>query len=371
MSYEFRKKWPKLKHQFNKREKVNNKKLDTKNKKIKQKNLTDKNQIKDELLQKEKWEVLNLSWDDIIVSSDIEILQWYVAWKDWKFFDILDNDSQNIIEAVLWENIPSYLRGTFVIWDIVYYTKVDWKNIIKKRWNRKNYLSKTRSNTSRFGGQKEQLVACNVDVAVIVTPIQEPNFDHKLLDRYLVLCQYRWVKPVICLNKIDLVDSVRWLLDGYEKAGIDIIKVSVLENKWIDKLKEILKNNTSVLLWKSWVGKSSITNVLCKDLDLLTQEVNKKSWEGKHTTTATNLYVWDKKSYIIDTPGVRALWVDQINKFDLKGLFPEFVEYKWKCKYSKCIHEIEPDCAIKKAVELWNISEYRYESYLRILSDLV
>jgi ribosome biogenesis GTPase len=371
MSYEFRKKWPKIKHKFNKREKVKNQKLDTKNKKIKQKNMTNKQWLKEEMVQKGKGEISNLTWDDISIDNSLEVLKWYLSWKDWKFFDILDKTSEKNIEATLSEDIPSYLKWTFVIWDIVYYVKFEWEYIIKKRWNRKNYLSKTRSNTSRFWWQKEQIVAANIDLAVIVMPVKEPVFDHKLLDRYLVLCQYRWVKPLICLNKIDLVDSINWLLNEYEKAWIDIVEVSVIENKWIDVLKKLLINNTSVLLWKSGVWKSSITNELCDGLDILTQEVNKKSGEGRHTTTATNLYVWDKNSYIVDTPGVRALWVDQIQKFNLKNLFPEFLEYKWKCKYSKCIHNIEPDCAVKKALEEWKISKYRYESYLRILSDLV
>jgi ribosome biogenesis GTPase len=370
MSYEFRKRWPKLKHKFNKREKKKNKKLDLKTQKIKQKDMVDKQWIKSEDEQKIKWEDINLSWENIIIDDSIVLTEWVVARKKWKEFNILNKKTEKFVGAILQENIPSHLKNDFVVWDIVLYGDDD-NFVIQKRNNRINYLSKTRSNTSRFGSQREQIIAANIDVAVVVMPIKEPEFDHKLLDRYLVLCHSRWVTPVVCINKVDLTDDRHPLLSQYKKSWIKIIEISVKENKWIDKLKIELQNKTTVLLWKSWVGKSSLINILYPDGNLLTQTVNQKSWEGRHTTTSSNLYMWDDKSYIIDTPGVRALWVDQISKTELKNLFPEFLKYKWKCKYSKCIHDIEPDCAIKKAVADWEIDQFRYDSYLRILGDLV
>jgi ribosome biogenesis GTPase len=371
MSYEFRKHWPKLKHKFNKREKKKNKKLDLKLQKIKQKNMIDKQGIKSWDEQRLKWEDINFSWEDVVIDNSIVLLEWVVARKKWKVFNILNKKTENFVSAVLQDDVPSHLRNDFVVWDIVLYKEDDNNFVIQKRNNRINYLSKTRSNTSRFGSQREQIIASNIDVAVIVMPIKQPEFDHKLLDRYLVLCHSRWVIPVVCVNKIDLTNDRNLLLSQYKKSWITIIELSVKENKWIDKLKKELKNKTTVLLWKSWVGKTSIINVLCPEKDLLTQAVNQKSGEGRHTTTSSSLYLWDKKSYIIDTPGVRALWLDQISKMELKDLFPEFLKYKWKCKYSKCIHDIEPDCAIKKAVADWEIDQFRYDSYLRILGDLV
>ena len=371
MSYEFRKRWPKLKHKFNKREKIRNKKLDLKAKKVKQKDMLDKQVIKSENAQRVKWEDADLTWDDILIDADSWLKEWFVASKKWKDFNILNKKSEVFIDAVLQENIPSHLKNDFVVWDIVSYKEEDWKNIIKKRIERDNYLSKTRSNTSRFWSQREQIIAANVDVAVVVMPVKEPEFDHKLLDRYLVLCNSWWVVPVVCINKIDLTDKRHPLLLEYKKSWISIIEISVKQNKGIDKLKEILKNKMSVLLWKSWVWKTSLINILYSGGQLLTQTVNQKSGEGRHTTTSSNLYKWDYKSYIIDTPWVRALWVDQINKTELKNYFPEFLKYKWKCKYSKCIHDIEPDCAVKNAVKDGEIEQYRYDSYLRILGDLV
>ncbi len=374
MSYEFRKRWPKLKHKFNKKEQVVNKKLELKAKKIKQKHMLDKQWIKSKNEQKIKWEDINLTWEDFIIDSKFSIdkcKEGFVAWKKWKDFNILDKKTEEFVDAVLREDIPSHLKNDFVVWDSVFYLENNWDITIQTRNIRNNYLSKTRSNTARFWSQREQIIAANIDVAVIVMPIKEPDFDHKLLDRYLVLCHSRWVIPIICVNKIDLTDERHPLLSQYKKSWVNIVEISVKQSKGIDKLKELLKNKMTVLLWKSWVGKSSIINLLYPDWNLLTQTVNQKSGEGRHTTTSSSLYKWTKKSYIIDTPGVRALWVDQIGRSELKDYFPEFSKYKWMCKYSKCLHEIEPDCAIKSAVENWDIAEYRYDSYIRILGDLV
>ncbi len=371
MSYEFRKRWPKLKHKFNKKEKVVNKKLELKARKIKEKNLVDRQGIKSEDAQKVRWEDTDLTWENIAIDKSLLLDEWFVAWKKWKDFNILNKKTEKFVETILQENIPSHLKNDFVVWDTVLYVENDWKFIIQKRENRRNFLSKTRSNTSRFWSQREQIIAANIDIAVIVMPIKEPEFDHKLLDRYLVLCHSRWVMPVVCINKIDLTDKRHPLLLEYKKSWISVVEISVKQNKGIDELKKILKNKMTVLLWKSWVGKSSIINVLYPEWDLLTQTVNQKSGEGRHTTTSSSLYLWNKKSYIIDTPGVRALWVDQIDKIELKNYFPEFLKYKGKCKYSKCIHDIEPDCAVKNAVDSSEIEQYRYDSYLRILGDLV
>jgi len=376
MQYEFRennlskKKLAKVK-KSNKRKKRENKKIETKIKKIKQKNLINKQQHKNQKAQQIKGEDITITRDDIKINDNKNTIEWYIAGKKWKTFNILNKNNETFIDATLDDDIPSHLRWSFVVWDIILYKENNWKNVIIKRKNRINYISKTRSNTSRFGARTEQITAANIDIALIVSPIKNPNFDHKLVDRYLVLCQNRWVNPVICLNKTDLTKNKNPILIQYEQSKIPVIKTSTIKNTWITKLKKILTNKTAILLWKSWVGKSSLINIIYPDTKLLTQEVNIKSGEWKHTTTSSNLYKRAPNSYIIDTPGIRALWIDQIEKSRLKDLFPEFIKYEKKCKYKKCLHKIEPDCAIKKAVEKKEINKQRYESYIRILDDLV
>jgi len=370
MSYEFRKKESKFKYKSNKWEKNNNKKMDTKNKKIKQKRMLSKYKIKEELKSKNKWENFSAKWTDIYVDKNL-VRKWILAWKRWNLFVVMDIANDVFHDTVIDDKIPTHLRWTFVVGDFVFFNKEGWSFILKKRLLRKNYLSKTKSNTSRFWGWREQIIVANVDIAVIIVPVKNPKFDPKLVDRYLVLCQNWWVTPIICLNKVDLTDYRNPIIQDYIKSWIMVIETSFIDWKGISKLKKLLLNKKVVVLWKSWVGKTSLVNLLGLGVKLQTQNVNEKSWEWKHTTTSTNLYKWEEKSYIIDTPGVRALWLDQIKKSELKTYFPEFEKYKWFCKYKRCLHNTEPDCAIKKAVANGEISTFRYESYLRISEDLI
>lgn len=372
MLYEFREKKPTKKHKSNKREKKKNKKINTKNKIKKQKHLTNKKLIKEKTKEKTKGNDMTTSWEDIILDKNKENNEATITTGKGRIFNILDKEKEIILKANIDEELPAHLRNTLIVWDIVFYQKEEeWKYIIKKRKKRKNYLSRTKSNTSRFWAQQEQIIAANIDVAVIVSPIKEPDFDHKLIDRYLILCQNRWVTPIICLNKIDLRTKKEKQLDNYIKTWIQVIETSTTQKKGIKELKKLLTKKTAIVLWKSWVWKSSLVNTLYTNTKLTTQEINKKSWEGKHTTTSSNLYKREKGSYIIDTPWIRALWVDQIKKENLKNYFPEFIKYKGQCKYNKCLHEIEPDCAIKQAVKNKKISKERYKSYIRILNDLI
>jgi len=367
MLYEFRKENTKSKPKANKRQKHKNKKLTTKNEKAKLKNIPNNTSTKnkDEYQPKDR----DTTREDIIISQDTKI--GYIAGKTWKTFQILNKIDNKILEATANTKLPDHLQKSFIIGDKISYNNQDQQTIIQKREKRKNYISKTRSNTARFWSREEQIIAANIDIVIIVSPVKNPTFDHKLIDRYLVLCQNRWVTPIICLNKIDLTNKKHPMINQYKKTWIKIIEISTITKIWIPQLQKLLQNKTAIFLWKSWVWKSSITNILHPQAQQITQDVNQKSWEWKHTTTTSNLYPRTTNSYIIDTPGIRALGIDQIAKSDLKNLFPEFTKYKNLCKYRQCLHESEPDCAIKTAVKNKKISQLRYDSYLRILKDLV
>jgi len=372
MSYDFTPhKKNNKKHVFNKQEKRSNKKLDIKQKKIDQKWMVSKQLEKESLSQSKKGNDISVTRDDIVLSPDLVFYEGYVAAKAWNRFSILSKSAETFLEAELSESIPLHLRSTFIVWDLVYYHSFDGVFLIEKRWVRKNYLSRTKSSTARFGSSQEQIIAANIDLAVIVTPIKQPAFDHKLLDRYLVLCQYYWVVPIVCLNKIDLSDKRDPVIKQYKASGISVLECSTITGVGVLELKKLLLGKVTILLGKSWVGKSSLVNALCFDKTILTQVVNNKSWEGKHTTTSSELYKREANSYIIDTPGVRALGLDQIAKADLQRYFPEFWVYTWQCKYAGCFHDIEPDCAVKNALSDGKINTWRYDSYIRILGDLI
>ena len=242
--------------------------------------------------------------------------------------------------------------------------------------DRENYIARIRRDSTRFSAhqQDEQVVAANIDVGVIVATTKDPQFHANLIDRYLIVMQNGGVKPLICLNKCDLSNERDPILSYYKnELGINVIEVSATTGHGLVELQKELQNKLAVLLGNSGVGKTSIINALNQDFQLKTKEVSAKHKEGRHTTTSTTLHTWRSNSYIIDTPGIRSLEIDNIYKDELRHFFPEFEQYESGCKYNDCVHDHEPDvsCAVKKAVSTGEINKERYESYLRMIKDLV
>lgn len=295
-----------------------------------------------------------------------------ISWVELNTISILDLEEWTSRTWIITRSTNQVTN--LVIWDKVLYSLQNNAFMIERIFQRKGFISRIRWDSTRISqaNEKEHILAANIDIAVIVAPIKEPDFHPNLVDRYLIMCQYWWVSPIICLNKVDLTDyrdpSISWYKDNW----IEVIEVSTHENIGLDKLQWLLRWKTSVLVGKSGVGKTSIINFLTKNaIGLRTQEVNKKSWEWKHTTTASELYDLWEMTYIIDTPWIRALGVTNIPRSDLKNYFPEFTEHSKYCRYSDCTHSHEPDCGVKDALEEWAIAKSRYESYIRILQDLV
>jgi ribosome biogenesis GTPase len=315
------------------------------------------------------WE--NYSWEEVDFKPSKQNIEWIVSFVSWNTFSILNMSKQKEVKWDIDKKLPKELLNQLVVWDKVYYEIVNWVWIVKQREERNSFIARMRWDSTRFWTEEEHILAANVDTALIVAPVKNPEFHSNLVDRYLIVCQNWWVEPVICLNKVDLTDERNQMIKWYKNSWIKVIEVSTINWVWIDEIKEILNWKIGVLIWKSGVWKSSIINKISPWIDLKTWEVNTKSWEWRHTTTASELYsIWEN-SYIIDTPWIRALWLGNISKNDLKLYFPEFEEFAVNCKYKDCIHSHEPECWVKVAVQEWRISQGRYDSYLRILNDLV
>ena len=253
-----------------------------------------------------------------------------------------------------------------------------WDNIIYHNQEifllkRKNQISRMRWDWVSFKWFHQHVLAANIDIAVIVAPAKQPDFQPNFIDRFIVVCQIWWVKPLICITKSDLADINHPILLQYQKIWIEIIKTSIYENKWIDELKNVLSNKTCVFLWKSWAGKSSLTNILLSQEIVKTQGISQKSDRWKHTTTISRLYERKESSYIIDTPWIKSLGIEVMDKKTIKDFFPEFIEFAPKCRYKDCLHQDEPleQCWIKQAVQKWNIDLSRYQSYLRLLDECI
>ena len=213
----------------------------------------------------------------------------------------------------------------------------------------------------------------NVDKALIVFAIKNPAPNLSLLDRFIVLAEKENLEIVIVFTKVDL-DADGELLEElksiYEVSGYKVIPVSNKLKLNIDKIKEELKENTVVFAGPSGVGKSSLLNEVDKNFELKTGEVSDKIKRGKHTTRHAELLKLECGGMVADTPGFSSLTLDDIDESELKEYFIEFDKYD-DCRFgSRCIHENEPSCAVKEAVENGEISKKRYESYIQLLNEI-
>lgn len=212
----------------------------------------------------------------------------------------------------------------------------------------------------------------NVNKALIVFAVKNPTPHLSLLDRFIVLAERENLEIIIILTKIDLDDDNTFekIKNIYEPCGYKVIGVSNLENKNIDKVKEELKDNTVVFAGPSGVGKSSLLNQIDSNFQLKTGDVSDKIKRGKHTTRHAELFELKFGGMVADTPGFSSLTLDDIEDIDLKDYFIEFEDYD-DCKFgSRCIHQNEPNCAVKEAVENGEIPKERYESYIQLLNEI-
>ena len=213
----------------------------------------------------------------------------------------------------------------------------------------------------------------NVDKALIVFAIKNPAPNLSLLDRFIVLAEKENLEIVIVYTKVDLDtdgELLGELKDIYEVSGYKVISVSNKLKLNIDKIKEELKENTVVFAGPSGVGKSSLLNEVDKNFELKTGEVSDKIKRGKHTTRHAELLKLECGGMVADTPGFSSLTLDDTDESELKEYFIEFDKYD-DCRFgSRCIHENEPSCAVKEAVENGEISKKRYESYIQLLNEI-
>lgn len=212
----------------------------------------------------------------------------------------------------------------------------------------------------------------NVDQALVVFAASNPEPNLHLLDYFLVRMQAERVPIIVCFNKCDLVDDsiIDHYKDIYKNSGCKVISVSAGNNEGVDELRAMLAGKTTVLAGPSGVGKSSIMNILYPEADAETGEISRKLKRGKHTTRHSEIFCIDNNSYVMDTPGFSSLRIPEMEKNEAADYFKEFDELKNSCRFLGCIHQNEPDCAIKEAVKDNIIPPERYESYLLMLEEI-
>ncbi|MGC4020013.1 MAG: ribosome small subunit-dependent GTPase A [Muricomes sp.] len=214
--------------------------------------------------------------------------------------------------------------------------------------------------------------AANVDQALVVFAVTEPEPHFNLLDRFLVMMETKNIPVILCFNKKDIATQpeLAKLQEIYDACEYQVVFTSALEKDNIKSVKEMLEGKTTVIAGPSGVGKSSLINLLQSEVQMETGSISKKIARGKHTTRHSELIAIDENSYIMDTPGFSSLYVNDFEKEELKYYFREFAPYEGKCRFNGCDHVHEPGCAVKAAVDRGDIHPVRYENYLEMYQEL-
>ncbi|MDZ4728812.1 MAG: ribosome small subunit-dependent GTPase A [Xanthomonadales bacterium] len=234
---------------------------------------------------------------------------------------------------------------------------------------RKNNFVRGQRNGSK------QIMAANLDqVVIVIAPEPAPSRD--LLERYLVAVLSLGIKPLIVVNKAELLATEAAdcpapfnRLDEYRELGHQVITTSCKASPGITKLQPLLQDQISIVVGQSGVGKSSLVNALVPDLDLQTQTLSRSTGKGRHTTTSTLMYRLPGNGRLIDSPGVWEYGLWEMEQWELLSGYPEFNRAQGSCRFNNCRHVHEPDCAISVAVHAGLVPAWRLESYRRLLAQ--
>ena len=208
----------------------------------------------------------------------------------------------------------------------------------------------------------------NIDALVVFAANANPITEPFLIDRVAAIAGYQEVPVYLCVNKCDL-DPAQDLIRIYTHAGLPVIAASAETGEGIEQLRDLIKGKLVAFTGNSGVGKSSILNRLCPELQLPTGEVSEKLGRGRHTTRHVELYDLGAGTLVADTPGFSSFDTDQMDvmlKENLQYAFPDFGNYLGKCQFHDCSHRKEPGCAVTAGLAAGEIEPTRYDSYLRL-----
>lgn len=221
---------------------------------------------------------------------------------------------------------------------------------------------------SRTSRARQHVIVTNVDQVVVVTSAAEPAPKPHLIDRMLITAEKAGIRPIICMNKIDLVDPVHLqpLLGVYGQMGYQVLLVSAETGFGIDYLRQLVVHQETVVAGQSGVGKSSLLNAIEPDLQLRVRTVSEETQKGRHTTTTAQLIPLASGGFIVDTPGIRQFQLWDVIPEEVANFFRDMRPFLSHCHFPNCTHTHEDGCAVKDAAADGKLDVRRYESYCQL-----
>lgn len=243
--------------------------------------------------------------------------------------------------------------------------------VIENIKERRNYLIRKATKLSKA----THIIAANIDQVIIIASLVKPRTSSGFIDRLLTTAEAYHIPAVVVFNKLDLYNDndfgqLAHFQIAYEEAGYKVLATSVTKKLNLEDFRETLKDKVSLLSGHSGVGKSAMVNAVDPALNLKEGLISDYHEKGKHTTTFAEMHPLHFGGYIVDTPGIKEFGLVDFEKTELGQRFPEFRSRMDNCRFNNCIHVDEPGCAIIAAVEMGEIAEFRYQNYLKMLSDL-
>ena len=242
--------------------------------------------------------------------------------------------------------------------------------VIESIENRTNYIVRKSTNLSK----QSQILAANIDRAYLLVTIHSPVTHLAFIDRFLVSAESFRIPTTILFNKIDMyskddLDYVDALIHMYERIGYPCKKVSALDKESVEFLKQEINGKQVMISGHSGVGKSTLVNAIDSNLNIVTNEISNAHQQGQHTTTFAEMHKLQSGGYIVDTPGIRAFGIVDMDKSVISHYFPEMRALMSECKFNNCLHLKEPKCAVKEALEKNEIDESRYTTYVQLMEE--
>ncbi len=243
--------------------------------------------------------------------------------------------------------------------------------IINKIHERNNYIIRQ----SPRNKHQRHIIASNIDQALLVVTIAQPRTSLGFVDRFIAAAESFHIPVKIVINKIDLIrdkdkEMLEYMQIVYNNLGYEVICSSTITGEGIDIVTSNLKDKTTLVAGHSGVGKSTLLNAINKDLNLKTGKISEKWGKGMHTTTFATMFQILENSFIIDTPGIKEFMLLQVEPEEVSGYFKDIKKIAEGCQFNNCLHQNEPNCAVKAAVENTQIAATRYENYLNIIENI-